>query len=193
MLSYKKYFNLFSLVSLLSLVTGCVQLPVASYTPQHFGDNIKYEGKANIGQFSYSPSERGIVQSNQIENTAIGKLLLDGDISELVQRGTSVELERTGIKLGNAKYTITGKIKSFKIDDLGFNATWSYLINYQIINSNTSSIELDRDYSATPKTVSKFTVTMSSIITDINELIYSAYHKFISDPQTRKLLSEQNK
>lgn len=191
---YKKFFNLFSVVGLLSLsLTGCVQLPAASYTPQNFGGNIKYDGKANIGKFTYVPFERGEVKSNQIENRGLGQILIEGDIAELVQRGTTIELERTGIKLGDAKYTIIGRIKTFHNDHIGFNARWSYLINYQILNSKTSAIELDKDYYADPKTISKFSATIGSLIKDINELIYSAYHKFISDPQTRKLLSEQNK
>lgn len=170
-------------------LTGCVSMPIASYTPQDYSNNIKYDGKANIGQFSYAPFEQGKVKSNQIENTALGSLILEGDIAELVQRGTALELERTGIKLGDAKYTVVGRVKEFKMDDLGFDITYSYLINYKLINSGNSSIVLDKDYRAEPKMVKKLSLTLNSLINDLNGMIYSGYQKFISDNEVRKLLS----
>lgn len=182
-----KYIALFSFC--LSILTGCVNMPVASYTPQQYSDIVKYDGQANIGQFSYMPFEQGRVKSNQIENTALGAFVIEGDIAELAQRGTMLELERTGIKLGNAKYTIVGRIKEFKLDDLGFNTTWSYMINYKLINAHNSSIVLDKDYRAAPKTAPKLSMTLTTIVNDINSMIYSGYTKFISDHEVRKLLS----
>ncbi|WP_373777638.1 integrase [Glaesserella sp.] len=176
------------ILSVLSL-SGCVNMPVASYTPQDYSNNIKYDGSANVGQFSYAAFEQGRVKSNQVENTALGSLMLEGDIAELAQRGTMLELERTGIKLGQSDYTIVGRIKEFKVDDLRFNAVWTYTINYKIMDAKTSAIILDKDYSADPKTRNKFSITLTHLINDVNEMIYSAYRKFISDHEVKRLLA----
>ncbi|MDG6882165.1 Uncharacterised protein [Phocoenobacter uteri] len=171
---------------------GCARLPVASYTPQYEGITTKINGQANIGVFSYIPFEQGRVRSNQIENTAVGNIYLEGNIAELVQRGTFIELERSGVEFGKGNLTIVGKIKKFKADDLGFNVDWNYTINYKIIDQN-STIKLDKDYMADPLRVSKFTITLQSIINDVNKLIYSGYKKFIDDPDVKILLSKPNK
>ncbi len=133
------------------------------------------------------------VSSNQIENTALGSVMLEGDIAELVQRATILELERNGVNLGNGKITILGRIKEFKVDDLGYSADWSYIINYQLVEVATGGILLDKDYSATPKRVSKFTLTLQKLIDDVNAMIYSGYEKFINDYDVRKILIEKSK
>ncbi|MDP8161888.1 integrase [Pasteurella skyensis] len=171
------------------LVVGCARLPVASYTPQYNGVTTKINGNANIGLFTYLPFEQGRVTSNQIENTAVNNFYIEGDIAELAQRGTIIELERAGVNLNNSNLTILGKIKKFRADDLGFNIDWSYIINYKIVDKS-GAIILDRDYIADPMRVSKWTITLQSVINNINSMIYSGYKKFIDDPDVRTLLAK---
>lgn len=176
------------LLLIASVLTACsAQAPITNYTPQDVTGGVKYQGNANIGQFTYAPFEQGIVRSNQIQNTAVGNIYLGTDIADFVQKATLIELERAGIKQNNTNVTVTGRIKEFKADDLGYSVDWSYIINYKLIDSKTSAILLDRDYVIEPLKTSKFDLTI--VFNSISKVVYLGYARFINDPDVRRILS----
>lgn len=92
-------------------------MPV-TYTPQNI---VLYQGKIDVGKFTYKPADQGKVEPNQIKNTAIGTLLIGANIADLVQRATALELEKTGILVNDTFPTqLTGDVLNFKADDLGY-------------------------------------------------------------------------
>lgn len=178
------------LISLMML-SGCVSMPITNYTPQNTDYITKYKGSASIGEFTYVLFEQGKVKSNQIANTALGNFYLEGEVADFVRKANIIELERTGISLvPSSSVIIVGKIKDFSVDDLGFSGYFTYKINYKIIEKKTSAIIFERDYIETRRE-SKFNATLSSVITILNDLVYSGYDKFIRDPEVRKLLESK--
>ncbi|VEG70398.1 Uncharacterised protein [[Pasteurella] aerogenes] len=171
-----------------ALLAGCsVTLPVSSYTPQNY---TRFSGDVNIGEFTYAPFEQGKVKSNQMQNTAAGQIYTSSDIADLAKRGTALELEKTGIKLGDANIKLSGVVKEFKMDDLGYSVDWSYKINYTLTSLKTSSVLLSKDYVADTKKTGKFGLPMD-YANAANDMILSGYNKFITDPDVRKILEKK--
>lgn len=167
------------------LLSGCsTTLPVSSYTPQNY---TRFSGDVNIGKFTYAPFEQGKVKSNQMQNTAAGQIYVSSNIADLVQRGTALELEKTGIKLGSSNIRLNGVVKEFKMDDLGYSTDWTYIVNYTLVNTKTSTTLLNKDYVAEPKKTGKFGLPID-YANAANDMILSGYNKFITDPEVRKIL-----
>ncbi|AGO16003.1 hypothetical protein [Glaesserella parasuis] len=168
-----------------SVLSACsVTLPVSSYIPQNY---TRFEGTANIGEFTYQPYLQGKVKSNQMQSTAAGQIYVSSNIADLVQRGTALELEKTGIKLGSSNIRLNGVVKEFKMDDLGYSVDWTYIVNYTLVNTKTSATLLNKDYVAEPKKTGKFGLPID-YANAANDMILSGYNKFITDPDVRKIL-----
>jgi hypothetical protein len=172
----------------LFVISGCstaVTIPV-NYSPQNFA---RYEGRTDIGQFEYAPASAGKVAPNQIQNTAIGSIFIAANIAEVVKRATALELERTGIRLGDGNaLAVSGDVLEFKADDRGSSVKWSYSIRYRINRKSDGTELLNKVYIAEPKKTGKFGLP-SDYTPSINELILSAYDKFIRDEQARRAFS----
>ena len=126
----------------LMLLASCsTSLPMDVYLPQN---HIRYTGIVQMGEFNYIPYQRGLVKSNRIKRGTGGGITLSKDIALLVERNTALELEKTGVSLGDSQLIITGEIQEFRVDDFGFNAEFSYLITYKLLDSKTSKIILNK-------------------------------------------------
>lgn len=182
----KKLFLLSSLVLSAFSLTACVSpsIPTGSYVAQSYN---KVEGNVIIGDFSYLPSEYGNVRSNQIQNTAMGSILLDDSVANLVRQATALELRQSGINVGSGNIKLDGFVKQFTANDLGFDIDWNYKVNYRITNLKNSSIILDKDYFVSEKTP-KLAASLSDIAQRIYKPISLGFKKFIDDPDTQKVL-----
>lgn len=168
-----------------SILSGCAGTIPVSYTAQNI---TRYDGSAHVGTFSYAPADSGEVAVNQIANTAIGKIYIPSSVADLVQRATALELEKTGIQLGAGNLVVSGDVLEFKADDLGYSVDWSYRIRYVISNS-ANNTELHRAiYTADPVKTGKFG-RASDYSSSVNDMILSAYNKFISDAKVRAILT----
>lgn len=178
-----------SLFSILLLFACTRSVPLDSYSSQDYSKPIGYTGSVNIGNFAYVPYEQGRLASNQISNT---RIYLPTDIADLAQQATLVELQRNGFQLGNAKFTLSGKVKNLALNSGSstgmFTMKINYTINYQLLNTENNTIILNRDYSA-----SKYTNIVSDyeIAETINKLFHAGYDKFINDYDVRKILERK--
>lgn len=179
------YIALCGLVTI--FMTGCSgTLPVSNYIAQNY---VRYQGKTDIGKFTYEPSEQGKVKSNQIQNTAVGAIYLASNVADLVQRATALELEKTGFLLGEQNpLQISGTVLEFKANDLGYSVRWSYSIRYKITRKNDATVLLDKVYTADPIKTGKFG-TPADLAPSINAMILAGYDKFIRDEDVKKAFS----
>lgn len=173
----------------LLLLGGCSGTIPVNYTPHNI---VRYHGSINMGKFTYAPADSGKVKPNQVQNTAAGSIYLPTNIGDLVQRATALELEKTGFQLGaSPDLVLSGNVLEFKAADLGYSVNWSYSVDYVITNSTSGRKLLDKTYAADPVKTGKFGQA-SDYSSSINELILSAYDKFIQDPQVRQILTGQS-
>ncbi|WP_416191540.1 hypothetical protein [Neisseria sp. CCUG12390] len=169
-------------------LTGCVaaSIPTGNYVAQSY---TKAEGNALLGEFSYLPGEYGRVQPNQIQNKAIGPILLDDNVENLVRQATALELRQSGINVGNGHLRLDGTVEEFLADDVGYNVDWRYRINYRLINLKNHTTLLNRDYTVSLRTP-KLAASLSDIAPRINKPIAQGFKQFIEDPEVQRIFKE---
>lgn len=169
------------------VLIGCSStLIIPSYFPKNY---TNFPGKAVTGNFLYEPFMKGKVKSNQIQNTAVGEILLSSDVSNIVKIGTELELKKTGITFDNANLKLIGIIKEFKLDDLGVGVDFTYIINYKLIDIKTSNVLLDKEYLGDKMRGTN--AVPIDLPNAVNDMIASGYNKFITDPDVRKILEKK--
>lgn len=171
-----------------ALLSACSGTIPVQYIPQTI---VKAEGQTDIGQFTYEPFLQGHVRSNQIQNTAIGSILIATDVATLVQRGTAAELEKAGVRItADSPIRLTGVVKTFRASDIGFSARWTYTVQYTISRKSDQAILLQKDYSAPKVTTGKFG-SPSDYAPSLNEMILAGVEAFLRDPEALRLLKDQ--
>lgn len=178
------------LATLVVATTGCSATIPVNYAPQNF---VRFEGTADIGAFSYAPTripeaEGRPVAPNQLQNTAVGQVFIGVGVADLVQRATALELEKTGVKLSDqSPVRLSGEVLEFKVDDLGYSVDWTYSVRYVIDRKADGTVLLSEPYSADKKKTGKFGQA-ADYSPSINEMILSAYDKFIRDPRVQAII-----
>lgn len=174
---------------LLLLLAGCAGTIPVHYQPQNY---VRYKGKASIGKFGYQPAQDGKVQPNQIQNTALGSIFIAVDVSKLAQRATALEMEKTGFDISDRNpLSVSGQVMEFKAADLGYHVTWDYAIRYTIKDKSTGKELFSEDFHADEIKTGKFG-SPKDYGPSINEMILSAYNKFIKNDRVRGLLSTRS-
>lgn len=178
--------NRIILVVFAVLLAGCSGTLPVEYTAQSFG---KLPGtRANMGEFTYKPASEGKVKSNQIQNTAVGQVLIGEDVSNYVRRATALELEKAGTNItGNAARTIEANVLEAKTNDLGFSVTWSYAVLYTVKSRSTGNILFQKTYKAEDRETGKFGLP-SDYTSTFNLMILDGIEQFMADVRDRRLL-----
>ena len=192
-------------------MTACSGTIPVNYTPQNF---VRFGGSTDIGPFTYAPTKtaeviveptkalnpsgfngatqrRLSVAPNQIQNTAVGQIYLGVNVADLVQRATAQELERTGFKIDDrSPLRLSGEVLEFKADDLGYSVDWTYSVRYVIDQKSDGGVLLSDTYVADTKKTGKFGQP-ADYAPSINEMILSAYDKFIRDPRVQAIFGRE--
>lgn len=183
----KKLLSMGFLLSAVFTLTGCISssIPTNNYIAQSYN---KVDGNVLIGEFNYLPAEYGNVLPKQIENTAIGSIILDDTVANLVRQATALELRQSGLNVGSGNIRLDGSIKRFLANDMGYNVDWTYKINYRLVNLKNNSTLFDRDYE-----ISERTPKLATSLTDLAHRTYKpiaqGFKRFIEDPEAVKILT----
>lgn len=163
-----------ALVSFVATLAGCSGQPLTvTYTPS---STLTAEGSMDVGSFSYRPSEiNPDIRPNQIRNTAIGSILFDDSIANYFERAVFTEARFTGIKVGKSDTKLTGEIKEFLADDLGYSVDWTLDVEY-VVTHKDGAVCYSRSHDVR-KTTNKFV----NIIGSLNEVMRLNIERVISD------------
>ncbi len=104
------------------------KLPL-SYAPS---SALLAKGLVEVGPFTYDPASTGKVGPNQVRNTALGDVELDVPVAQYYREALQQELRLTGVTLGGGNRVLTGEIKEFFIDDLGYSIDWTLDVRFMI-------------------------------------------------------------
>ncbi len=166
---------------------GCASptIPV-TYSAQNV---TRLKGELSIGDFTYRPAVEKKVKPNQVQNTApLGQIYIGANIADLAKRATALELEKSGVGIGEQhEIQVSGEVMEFKADDFGYSIDWTYSIQYKLCRMKDSQVLLNKLYVADLKHTGK-TGAAADFAPSINEMILSAYEKFINDNDVRALL-----
>ncbi|MEM9046720.1 MAG: hypothetical protein AAGC81_18725, partial [Pseudomonadota bacterium] len=148
-------------------------------------------GRVEVGDFIYSPAAVGDVEANQLQNTAIGSIMIGTSVSDFVRRATALELERSGLEIvSDAPLMVTGDVKEFLLDDLGYSVDWSYSINYRLQNAQSGEPIIDKLYKTPTVTTGKFGLP-SDLTPSINQMILNSLEQFIRDVRESGVFTEE--
>ncbi|WP_321350090.1 hypothetical protein [Halopseudomonas oceani] len=152
------------------MATGCSTPPLTiNYAPS---STMSVEGAMNVGDFRYIPGERPDIKSNQIRNTAIGNIYFEKNINEYIETALFTEARFVGIDMKPDSTQVTGEIKEFLIDDLGYSVDWTLDIRYQIAGCYDRSQRLHKN-----------TEKFANVFGTLNEVIKLNIEKLFADPE----------
>ena len=157
------------------LVAGCgPSVLTMTYSPSSL---VAASGSLSVTDFRYLPAENGIVDTNQIKNTAIGNIELSQSISSYFRNAAFQEFRLVGIKVNDKDRLLTGEISDFLIDDLGFSVDWTLTVRYILKNAQTNEVLYD-----SVKTVKKHTEKAAlTFNNNLNEVIKANIEELLKD------------
>jgi uncharacterized lipoprotein len=171
-----------------SLLCGCesVRIPV-KYVPQN---SVRYVGQTDVGKFTYEPAERGKVKPDEIDCGLGNSVCTIPPVADLVRRATALELQRTGVVVGEShKLIVCADVLQFECKlKVGFRMkpiwTWTYSIRYRIVRKSDSTVLLDRVYTPNPRKQGERT----TFAAEINAMILAGFNKFIEDEEVKSII-----
>lgn len=117
------------LVTTLMITCSCTMAVPVDYSPT---STLSETGAVKVGEFVYLPALSGEVAPNQLKNTALGSIKLDRDVGIFFQEAVFKELKFIGVKTDGRDRRLTGEIRRFLVDDLGYSVDWEIDVYYVV-------------------------------------------------------------
>jgi uncharacterized lipoprotein len=165
------------------LFAGCATAPArVDYTPSSV---MSATGSVSVVDFRYIPFESSVVASNQIKNTALGKIEIDKDVKDFFRDAVVAELRIVGIKLDSRTRMLGGDISEFIADDLGFTVNWTLRVRYLV-----KEIEGNKVLFESEKVVQRRTAKINLLnrFGALNETIKLNVEQLLKDPEFIKVI-----
>jgi hypothetical protein len=163
----------FLLILSFGVLSGCAQVMIT--LPYNPVTTEEIKGGLQVGNFGYFPKEG--VQQNQIENTALGTMLLTENVPEFFANAVRRELRQAGVSLkGDSRCVLSGEINKFFLDDLGYSCTYVTNVRY-ILQDKEKKTLFDNSYkvefNTTKRVVAQvFYANLNKVVADnINQVL----------------------
>lgn len=131
------------------------------------------KGAVQVDSFRYLPAQDGKVKPNQLKNTALGPILLDHDIDAYYRDAVFKELRFVGVNVSASNLHLSGDIKEFLVDDLGFTVDWTVDVRYVVKTADGATVydseKITRNNTA--KFANAFQVLNSQIKDNVEDLL----------------------
>lgn len=124
------------------LLAGCVDTVPIDYSPS---STLTATGTVEVADFRYLPALNGRVAANQLRNTAIGDIKLNQNVDKFYRDAVFKELRFVGVRVAGSDVKLTGDIKEFLVDDLGYSVDWTIDVRYVVTNKATNAITYDSE------------------------------------------------
>jgi hypothetical protein len=169
-------------------LSGCSGTIPVGYQTQSY---VKVDGgRAAMGDFTYEPADAGDVDTNQLQNTAVGKIYIAEDVSQYVKRATALEMQNAGVTVEeSAPLVVTGKVNKFEMDDLGYSVDWTYSVTYTVTDERSDQPVFQETYTPDKRTTGKFGQP-SDYKSSINLIILAGVEEFLKDAKREGVFME---
>jgi hypothetical protein len=166
-------------------LSGCSGTIPVGYETQSY---VKLDsGRAAMGEFSYEPADAGDVDTNQLQNTAVGKIYIAEDVSQYVKRATALEMQSAGVTVEeSAPLVVTGKVNKFEMDDLGYSVDWTYSVTYTVTDERSDQQIFRETYTPDKRTTGKFGQP-SDYTSSVNLIILAGVEQFLQDAKREQV------
>jgi hypothetical protein len=165
--------RIFLVVALAMGLGGCTGTVPVDYTPS---STLTAVGAVQVGDFRYLPSIEGKYKPNQLHNTAMGTILLDKNVDVFFRNAVFTELRFVGVKVGTGDRQLTGSIKEFLIDDLGYSVDWTVDVDY-VVKDASGTVVFEAD-----KLTKNHTAKFANAFVALNMQIKDNVESLIKDP-----------
>ena len=167
------------------LLGGCAGAPIMlNYAPS---STKSVEGALKVGDFEYLPAKNNSeLKPNQIRNTALGEILLEKNIDEYFKTALFTESRFVGIKVNKSKNVVSGQIKEFLIDDLGYSIDWTLEVNFVVNNGGSAGT----CYNKTHK-IEKNTAKFANAFGTLNEVMKLNIEEAFNDKDFVRCISNK--
>ncbi len=164
------------------IMAGCEPTPMSlNYSPSSI---LTAKGNVEVGDFTYQPAINKKVKPNQIRNTAIGCVIFEKNIDQIIKESIFKELRFVGITPQSDNLVLRGDIVEFLIDDLGFSVKWTLEIEYRITDKS-KNVEVYKSVKAIHKKTDKF----SNPFGTLHEVIKLNIEELIKDSDFIKTIN----
>ncbi len=158
---------------------GCAAPAPLNYAPSSV---LSATGAVKVANFVYTPAVSGKVEPNQIRNTAIGSVIVDQNIDNFFRDAVFKELRFVGVKTDSENVVLTGDIKEFLIDDLGYSVDWTLIVDYTVKNNGVAVYTAE-------KTTKRHTAKFVNVFGALNETVKVNIEEIIKDPAFSKAIN----
>lgn len=166
-----------------SFLAGCTTILPLNYSPSSV---LSASGAVTVSEFTYAPAVNGKVQPNQIKNTAMGNLFFDQNINVFFRDAAFKELRFVGVKVDSKHRTLTGEIKDFVIDDLGYSVDWTLRVMYRVQATQGNQTLYESE-----KLTQRNTAKLVNAFGAMNEVIKLNIDEIIKDPAFIKAINTE--
>jgi uncharacterized lipoprotein len=162
-------------------LAGCAHPVPVNYSP---GSTLTADGTIEVADFKYMPALNGSVTPNQLKNTALGAIKIDRNVDSFYRDAVFTELRFVGIKTANSHVQLSGEIKEFFIDDLGYSVDWRVDVRYLVKDKSSGTVTYDAE-----KVVTDHTAKGINAFETINRQIRTNVEALIKDPDFIKAIN----
>lgn len=162
-------------------LAGCAGTAPVTYAPS---STLTATGAVEVTTFAYLPAQTGQVKPNQLRNTALGAIMLDKNIDQFYRDAVFTELRFVGVKVTSDKLKLSGEIKQFLVDDLGYSVDWTTDVHYVVTNKASGAVVYDGE-----KTTKNNTAKFVNAFGALNEQIKDNIEELIKDPNFIKAIN----
>jgi hypothetical protein len=159
---------------------GCAANIPIEYSPT---SSMSATGSLTVGDFTYLPAINGQVAPNQLKNTAIGTIKFDKNIDAYYRDGVFKELRFVGVKVDGKNGILTGEIKQFLVDDLGYSVDWTVDTHY-VLKDASGTVVYDSD-----KLTKNHTAKFANAFVAINQQVKDNIEALLKDPAFIKAIN----
>jgi len=174
--------RLMLMAALMPLLAACGTVTV-SLPPYTAVTTDEIDGTIDVRDFSYTP-KAGVAQ-NEIRETAAGRIMITEPIGTYYANALRRELRQATVSLRGGRCVISGEVRDFAIDSLGFSSDYITDVRY-VVSDSRGQPAYERDFKVKFNTT-KF-VAASIVLANINKMVADNLRQFLNDPQFRALM-----
>lgn len=120
------------------------------------------------------------VLPNQARNTAVGTVLFERNVADIIRDASLTELRAIGITVSGPTISreLTGEVQNLMVDELGMNIDWTLRVVYTVAEKSNGDVV----YSAV-KEIKRTTPKFLNVLGALNDLIRLNIEALATDPQ----------
>ncbi len=135
-----------ALLTLLCCAPACTTMLTPVYTPK---SELTIGGTATLGNVHYLPHEQDGFDANELDDSAVGRIVLSEPVADFVRRALASELKTSGVALdANAPLAVVSDVEAFKVGTAGFRVEWYVRLRIGVMRRSDHAVLYEGTFDA---------------------------------------------